>query len=54
MKEVDQKLNQSRLNSEAERARIKCLESEKYHLEILNRENISFKDKYKSKCEELE
>jgi len=43
-----------RLNGEAERARIKCLESEKNHLEILNRENIGFKDRYKAKCEELE
>lgn len=54
IKESDQKLNQMRLNGEAERARIKCLESEKNHLEILNRENIGFKDRYKAKCEELE
>jgi len=43
-----------RLNVESDKARIKCLESEKAHLEIINRENISFKDKYKSRCEQLE
>lgn len=47
-------MNQMRLNVESDKARIKCLESEKSHLEIINRENVSFKEKYKAKCEQLE
>jgi prefoldin subunit 5 len=47
-------LNQLRLNQEADKARIQCLESEKHHLEILNKENVAFKEKYKQKCDTLE
>lgn len=54
IKESDQMLNQLRLNQEADKARIQCLESEKHHVEILNKENVAFKEKYKQKCEALE
>jgi hypothetical protein len=40
--------------SDADKARIRSLESEKHHLEIISAEYLSFKDKYKLKCDQLE
>jgi hypothetical protein len=54
IKDTEQKLNQLVHKQESEHALINGLKSEKAHLELTLKENVSLKTQYKLKCDQVQ